>query len=124
MRDRPVADFPVVAIGTGEPEPPSRPGACPDDGTCHHDCRTVCYRTRIAAPASQWLKDQGLDPSGSWPEGTDARPRDRRTARDEFCQHAKGDNSRTVPPCLRTLNDEGRCPVHGANIYAEEPSRA
>lgn len=41
----------------------------------------------------------------------------------EFCQHAKGPNATTVPACLRTLDDTGRCPVHGANIYPEEPSR-
>jgi hypothetical protein len=43
---------------------------------------------------------------------------------DEFCHHTKGPNGATVPPCLRTLDDEGRCPIHGANIHPEEPSRA
>lgn len=91
--------------------------ACPDGGTCRDDCLTVCRRTRTAGPLSGWLREQGFDPEDpaqmGWPEGTDVRPRDRRTARDEFCHHDKGEAARTVPPCLRTLDDEGRCSVHG-----------
>lgn len=39
--------------------------------------------------------------------------------RDELCHADKGPNGATVPPCLRTLDDEGRCPVHGSNVYEE-----
>ena len=41
----------------------------------------------------------------------------------EFCQHPKGPNAGTVPPCLRTLNVEGRCPVHSADVHPQEPAR-
>lgn len=38
------------------------------------------------------------------------------TDRQEFCFHSKGENATTVPPCLRTLGDDGTCPVHGADV--------
>jgi hypothetical protein len=62
-----------------------------------------------------WPREQGDPPPR--PEGTDVRPKDRRAATDEFCHHPKGDASRTVPPCLRTLDDEGRCPVHVDDVF-------
>lgn len=99
-----------------DPNVPSRPNACPDDGTCHHDCRTVCYRTQMAGPLSLWIREQGRDPEDpaqwGWPEGIDTRPLDRRNPRDEFCYADKGENGQPVRACLRTLDNEGRCPVH------------
>lgn len=105
----------------GDPQP--RHDACPDGGTCRDDCRTVCRRTQMAGPLSGWLREQGLDPSDpqqGWPVGTDVRPKDRRPAlpsRPEFCHHDKGEQGATVPPCLRTLDDEGRCSVHGDDVF-------
>jgi hypothetical protein len=104
------------------PAPQPRLHACPDDGACHHDCTTVCYRVRAAGPMSGWLREQGLDPSDpaqGWPEGTDPRPLDRREPAFEFCHHSKGPDATVVQPCLRTLDNEGRCPIHGTDVYAE-----
>jgi hypothetical protein len=36
--------------------------------------------------------------------------------RQEFCYHPKGENADTVPPCLRTLDRMGRCPVHEDDV--------
>lgn len=46
---------------------PGRPGQCPDDGTCHHDCtdREGCFRVRSCGPLS------GVYPNDEWP--TDIR---------------------------------------------------
>lgn len=113
---RPAAPVPQYRA----PLPASRHNACPDEGACHHACLTVCYRTRMAGPGSLWLRKQGRDPEDpkqwGWPEGIDVRPRDRRAARDEFCHHSKGENGATVPPCLRTLDEDGCCPVHGGVV--------
>lgn len=38
--------------------------ACPDDGTCHHECAgTDCFRVRYCAPLS------GVYPRDEWPAG-------------------------------------------------------
>jgi hypothetical protein len=47
----------------GAPMSPAEPVACPDGGTCHHDCTasTSCFRVEWAGPLS------GVYPGDHWP---------------------------------------------------------
>lgn len=41
---------------------PSVRRSCPDEGTCHHDCATGCFRVTTCGPLS------GVYPNDRWPE--------------------------------------------------------
>ncbi len=65
----------VIAIGV-DPGPTTgillvtaqgAPGACPDGGTCHHDCGPgTCFRVHFAGPLS------GIYPADTWPDSVRA----------------------------------------------------
>jgi hypothetical protein len=41
--------------------------SCPDEATCHHECRSVCFRVKYCSPLS------GVYPGDDWPESVRAK---------------------------------------------------